>query len=149
MVYLACSWAANQRPALSDGCIETAYAKLLYNFTGQTLAYFNYPRVECGMAAAARKKALMLSLTLANFSVENRHKYGMSDRSVFDSEKEKAEDFQPTKKRCTKPSAPKGKQRSKVKHYRWKSISKGYVPKISKTQWAVSMYNGLCRAKLA
>ena len=46
-----------------------------------------------------------------------RRKYGVSDRSVFESEKEKAEDFQPTKKYCTKPSVPKGKQRSKLKCY--------------------------------
>jgi len=40
--------------------------------------------------------------------VPERRKYGMSNRSVFESEKEKAEDFQPTvKKWCTKPSAPK------------------------------------------
>ena len=56
---------------------------------------------------------LVLSLTLATFSVENkvpeRRKYGMNDWSVFESEKEKAEDFQPTKKWRTKPSAPKGK----------------------------------------
>ena len=99
------------------------------------------------MAAASRKTALVLSLT---FSVEKkvpeRLKYGMSDRSVFESEKEKAEDFQPTKKRWTKPSAPKGKQRRQLKRYCWKSISKRYAPKIP-TQWAVSMYNGLCRAR--
>ena len=132
---------------LSDGCIETAYTKLFYNFTGRTLAYFNYPTVECGVAAAARKKALVLSLTLATFSVENkvpeRRKYRMIDRSVFDSEKEKAEDFQPTKKRPTKPSAPKGKQHRPLKRYCWKSISKRYAPKIP-TRWAVSTYNGLC-----
>ena len=102
------------------------------------------------MAAAARKKALMLSLTLATFCVKKkvpeRHKYGMSDWSVFESEKEKVKDFHPTKKRPTKPSAPKGKQRSKLKCYRWKSILKGYVPKIPMTQWAVLTYNGLCRA---
>ena len=50
------------------------------------------------MAAAARKKALVLSLTLATFSVEKkvseRRKCGMSDRSVFESEKEKEDDFQ-------------------------------------------------------
>jgi len=98
-------------------------------------------------AAAARKTALVLSLT---FSVEKkvpeRRKYGMSDRSVFESEKEKAEDFQPTKKHWTKQSAPKGKQRRQLKHYCWKSISKRYAPKIP-TQWAVSTYNGLCRAR--
>ena len=85
------------------------------------------------MAAAARKKALVLCLTLATFSVDKkvqeRRKYGMSDQSVFESEKEK-DGFQPTKKCRTKPSAPKGKQRSKLKCCRWKSISKGYVPKI-------------------
>ena len=103
------------------------------------------------MAAAARKKALMLSLTLATFSVKKkvpeRHKYGMSDWSVFESKKEKVKDFQPTKKRPTKPSAPKGKQYSKLKHYCWKSILKGYVPKIPTTQWAVSTYNGLCHTR--
>ena len=50
------------------------------------------------MAAAARKKALVLSLTLATVSVEKkvseRYKYGMSDRSSFESEKEKEDDFQ-------------------------------------------------------
>ena len=88
----------------------------------------------------------MLSLNLATFSVEKvpeRCKYGMSDWSVFDSEKEK-EDFQPTKKRPTKPSAPKGKQRSMLKRYHWKSILKGYVLKILTTQWAVLTYNRLC-----
>ena len=64
----------------------------------------------------------------------------------FESEKEKENDFQPTKKRRTKPSAPEGKQRSKLKRYRWKSILKGYVPKIPTTQWAVLTYNGLCHA---
>ena len=70
----------------------------------------------------------MLYLTLATFSVEKnvpeRRKYGMSDRNVSESKKQKAEDFQPTKKWHTKPSAPKGKQRSKLKHYRWRSTSK-------------------------
>ena len=50
------------------------------------------------MAVAAGKKALVLSLTLATFSVEKkvseRRKCGMSDRSVFESEKEKEDDFQ-------------------------------------------------------
>ena len=96
------------------------------------------------MAAAARKKALMLSLTLATFSVDKkvpeRHKYGMSDRSIFESEKEE-DDFQPTKKHRTKPSAPKGKQCSKLKRCCWKSISKRYVTKIPMTPWAVSTYN--------
>ena len=54
------------------------------------------------MAAAARKKALLLSLALATFSfdkkVPEKRKYGISDRSVFESEKEKEDDFQPTKK---------------------------------------------------
>ena len=63
------------------------------------------------MAAAARKKALVISLTLATFSVDKkapeRHKYRMSDWSVFGSEKDKDDNFQPTKKRCTKPSASK------------------------------------------
>ena len=52
------------------------------------------------MAVAAGKKALVLSLTLATFSVKKkvseRHKCGMSDRSVFESEKEKEDDFQHT-----------------------------------------------------
>ena len=91
---------------------------------------------------------LVLSLT---FSVEKkvpeRRKYGMSDRSLFESEKEKVEDFQPTKKHQTKLSAPKEKQRRQLKCYRWKSISKGYAPKILTTQWAVSTYNGLCRTR--
>lgn len=43
------------------------------------------------MAAAASKKAFVISLTLATFSVnkqvQERHKYGMSDWSVFESEK--------------------------------------------------------------
>ena len=50
------------------------------------------------MAVAAGKKALVLSLTLATFSVEKkvseRRKCVMSDRSVFESEKEKEDDFQ-------------------------------------------------------
>ena len=66
---------------LSNGCIETAYAKPFYSFTDRTLAYFSYPRVECGMAAAVRKKVLVLSLTLATFSVDKkvqeRRKEGM------------------------------------------------------------------------
>ena len=70
------------------------------------------------MAAAVRRKTLVLSLTLATFSVDKkvqeRRKYGMSDRSVFESEKEE-DDFQPTKKHRTKLSAPKGKLRSKLK----------------------------------
>ena len=44
---------------------------------------------------------LVLSLTLATFSVEKkvseRRKYGMSDQSVFESEKEKEDDFQHTR----------------------------------------------------
>ena len=56
---------------------------------------------------------LVLSLTLATFSVDKkvqeRCKYGTSDRSVFESEKGKEDDFQPTKKCRTKPFAPKGK----------------------------------------
>ena len=63
----------------------------------------------------------------------------MSDRSIFESEKEKAENFQPTKKCRTKPSG--------LKRYHWKSILKEYVPKIPTTQWAVLAYNGLCRAQ--
>ena len=56
---------------------------------------------------------LVLSLTLATFSVDKkvqeRCKYGTSDRSVFESKKGKEDDFQPTKKCRTKPFAPKGK----------------------------------------
>ena len=51
------------------------------------------------MAVAVGKKALVLSLTLVTFSVEKvseRRKCGMSDRSVFESEKEKEDDFQHT-----------------------------------------------------
>ena len=63
------------------------------------------------MAATVRKKALVISLTLATSRVDKkmpeRHKYGMSDRSVFESKKDKDNDFQPTKKRCTKLSASK------------------------------------------
>ena len=84
------------------------------------------------MTAAARKKAPMLSLTSATFSVEKkvseRRKYGMSDWSVPESEKEKAEDFKPTKKWRTKPSAPKGKQHSKLKRYHWRSMFQKYQP---------------------
>ena len=74
------------------------------------------------MAAAAGKKALVLSLTLATFSVdkkvEEKYKYRMNYRSIFESEKEE-DDFQPAKKHHTKLSAPKGKQRSKLKCCRW------------------------------
>ena len=101
------------------------------------LAYFNYPRVECGMATAARKKALVLWVTGAFLS-------------VFESKKEE-DNFQPTKKRRTKLSPPKGKQRSKLKHHRWKSvissISKRYVLKIPTTHWAVLTYKGLCHTR--
>ena len=83
------------------------------------------------MTVAVRKKAPVLSLTSATFSVEmkvsERRKYGMSDWSVSESEKEKAEDYKgPTKKWHTKPSAPKGKQRSKLKRYRWRSMFRKY-----------------------
>ena len=48
----------------------------------------------------------MLSLTLPTFRVDKKvqegRKYGMSDRSVFENERE--DDFQPTKKRRTKLS---------------------------------------------
>ena len=76
--------------------------------------------------------------------MQERRKYGMSDRRVFQSEKEE-DDFQSTKKCRTKLSAPK--QHSKLKQYHYNSISKGYVPKILTTQWAVSVYNGLCLAQ--
>ena len=92
----------------------------------------------------------MLSLTLATFRVDKKvqegRKYGMSDRSVFESEREE-DDFQPTKKCRTKLSLSKGKQSSKLKHCCWKNILKRYVLKIPTTQWAVSMYNGLCWAR--
>ena len=92
----------------------------------------------------------MLSLTLPTFRVDKKvqegRKYGMSDRSVFESEREE-DDFQPTKKRRTKLSLSKGKQCSKLKHCCWKNILKRYVLKILMTQWAVSTYNGLCRAR--
>ena len=46
------------------------------------------------MTPAARKKVPVLSLTSATFSVEKkvseRRKYGMSDRSVSESKKQKA-----------------------------------------------------------
>ena len=63
------------------------------------------------MAAAVRKKALVISLTLATSHVDKkvpeRHEYWMSHWSIFESEKDKDDDFQPTKKRCTKPSVSK------------------------------------------
>ena len=66
------------------------------------------------LALAGKKKALVFSPTLATTDVEKkvpeRHRYGMSDPSGFQSEKEKHQDFQPTKKRCTKLSTFKGKQ---------------------------------------
>ena len=69
--------------------------------------------------------------------------------SVFEMEKGK-DDFQPTNKRHTKLSAPNGKQGTSLKRYHWKSISKGYVQKILRTQCAVStLNNGLCHAKSA
>ena len=83
------------------------------------------------------------------YSSEEESARVMSDRSVFESKKEG--NFQPTKERRTKLSPPKGKQRSKLKHYRWKSmissISKRYVLKIPMTHWAVSTYNGLCHTQ--
>ena len=54
----------------------------------------------------------MFSPTLAKVGfdkVPERHKYGMNDMSGFESEKEKDCDFQPAKKQCIKPSAPKSK----------------------------------------
>ena len=44
----------------------------------------------------------------------------MTAAFACESENEKEDDFQPTKKRHPKPSAPKGKQRSKLKRYRWR-----------------------------
>ena len=76
----------------------------------------------------------------------------MNDRSGFESEKEKEDDLQPTKKRRTKPSAPKGKQGTSLKSYRWKTISKGrYIRKIPRTQSGQfqRLNNGLCRVKSA
>ena len=93
---------------------------------------------------AGKKKALVFSPTLATFGVDKvpeRRKYGMSDPSGLESEKEKDCDFQPTKKWRMKRSASKGKQSTSLKHYCWKTISKGYAPKIPRTQkWAVSTF---------
>ena len=71
---------------------------------------------------AGKKKALVFSSTLATFGVDKvpeRRKYGMSDPSGLESEKEKDCDFQPTKKWRTKPSASKGKQSTSLKRYCW------------------------------
>ena len=85
------------------------------------------------------------SLTLATFGVEKvpeRRNMGCLTGAFLRARKD---DFQPTKHR-TKPSAPKGKQRNKLKCFRWRSISKGFVPKILTTQWAISMYTMDCVA---
>ena len=136
---------------LSDGCIKKLLTQdrstilLVEHWRNLSIPELNVEWLQ----QQGRKRSL--SLTLATFSVKKkvpeRRKNGISDRSIFESEKEKAEDLQPTKKRHTKPSAPKGKQRSKLNRYCWKSISKGYIPKIPMTQWVVSMYNGLCRTR--
>ena len=80
------------------------------------------------MAAAAKKKVFVFSPKLASVGVHKKEpesrKYGMSDRSDFESGKEKDDDFQPTKKSYMKLSAPKGKQGTSLKHYHWRSISK-------------------------
>ena len=72
-IYLALSRIFNHtksRLALSDGCIETAYAKTLYNFTGRTLAYpQSWMRNVCSSEEESR---LVLSLTLATFSVDKK-----------------------------------------------------------------------------
>ena len=90
------------------------------------------------MAAAAKKKAFVLFPTLAIVSVDKkvpeRCKYAISNRSGFKSEKKKEDDLQPTKKWHMKSSAPKGKQGTLLKSYRWKTISKWYIWKIPRTQ---------------
>ena len=94
----------------------------------------------------------MFSPTLATVGadkkVPEKRKYGMSHPSGFESEKEKDRDFQPIKKRRTKPSASKGKQSTLLKCYCWKTISKRYVPKIPGTQSGQFqlLNDGLCRA---
>ena len=105
MVYLACSWAAIQ---IKGQHLATVAYKLLTQNRSTILLVerWRIPELNAEWLEEARKKAPVLSLTLATFSVEKvpeRRKYGMSDRSVFESEKEKAEDFQPTKKCRTKP----------------------------------------------
>ena len=50
--------------------------------------------------------------------VPERCKYAMSDRTGFESEKEKDDNLQPTKKQCTKLSAPKEKQGTSLNSYR-------------------------------
>ena len=60
----------------------------------------------------------------------------MTAAFACESENEKEDDFQPTKKRRTKPSAPKGKQRSKLKCYLWK-YSDDTVGSFD-VQWIVS-----------
>ena len=91
----------------------------------------------------------MFCPTLATVGVDKKVpeicKYGMSHPSGFESENR---DFQPTKKRCTKPSVSKGKQSTLLKYYWWKTISKRYVPKIQRTQSGQFqlLNNGLCCA---
>lgn len=59
---------------------------------------------------AVKKKALMLSPAFATINVvkkvPERHKYGISDQSIFEHEREE-DDFQPTKKQHTKPGCSK------------------------------------------
>ena len=58
------------------------------------------------MAVAVKKKAPVLSPAFATINVDKkvpeRHKYWISDQSVFEHEREE-DDFQPTKKQHTKP----------------------------------------------
>ena len=58
------------------------------------------------MAVAVKKKALVLSPAFATIKVDKkvpeRHKYGISDQSVFEHEREE-DDFHPAKKQHTKP----------------------------------------------
>ena len=62
------------------------------------------------MAVAVKKKALVLSPAFATINVDKkvpeRHKYGISDQSVFEHEREE-DDFQPTKKQRMKPGCSK------------------------------------------
>ena len=63
----------------------------------------------------------------------------MSDQRVFESEKRKKDNIQP--KKChTKPSAPKGKQRSNAEVLSLEEYFEGYVLKMPMTQWAVSTF---------
>ena len=109
-------------------------------------------RNGCGMAAEwlrqRRRKRSCYLLQLATFSVEKvaeRRKLvsmGWVTGAFMRVRKRRRKTFNLQRNAAQSPSAPKGKQRSKLKRYRWKSISK-----IPTTQWAVSTYNGLCRAR--